>query len=134
MISIIGIRSSFRGLHYWKDAPSGIKFLGSAHRHTFYVEVEFQMNSRASLDRQLEFFTVQRFLDRYLEHYKRKSFSFSCEQLAAKIWLYFFDIFEQEHAIESCKVLVSEDNENYGGIDAVWLGLEKKGIEALLCE
>ena len=97
----IKVRTSFEGIHRWKDAPDSVKFLRDYHRHMFHVNL---LKEVYYYDREIEFITLKREVDNFLkDHYGLdKPTDSSCEFIAAELLLS-FDL----HLVE-----VSEDGEN----------------------
>lgn len=52
----VWVRSEFKALHCWPQAPEKVGFLKNLHRHTFIVEVEISITHN---DREIEFFLLQ---------------------------------------------------------------------------
>mgnify|MGYP001386866485 CR=1 FL=1 len=107
------VRTSFRGIHSWREAPLAVEFLKAIHRHTFYVEAKIPVTHN---DRQLEFFLVQEDLDNYLKKRFPKPLigQVSCEMIASDIVDYLSDKYGIKKGIT---VTVSEDNENAGVVE-----------------
>lgn len=98
----IKIKTQFNAFHRWKDAPDDVSFLRDYHRHIFFVKLEVQVEHD---NRDIEFFTIKKALDRYIElRYKDKKFDYGCEAIAE-------DICEEFDGWNCC---VFEDNENGG--------------------
>ena len=107
------VRTSFRAIHQWKNAPVEVEFLLAIHRHTFYVEAKIPVTHN---DRQLEFFMVQMFLDKAIKKRfpNEKIGQMSCEMIAADL----LDDISAEYGIKrDLSVMVSEDNENAGIVE-----------------
>lgn len=102
----IVIRTQFRGLHRYVNAPEEVKYLRDQHRHVFYVEVEMQVQS---LERDLEFILVKSFIDEFLAKH-RFGLDYSCEKMADEI----IAILLNRYGERSIKCCVYEDNENGG--------------------
>lgn len=129
MQTFIGVKTSFRGTHCWPTATSvtgsdEIKFLEQTHRHTFFVEVEIQVSHH---DRDLEFFLVQREVDKVIhENYKDDYDGLvynlghkSCEMICSDIYYSLLHVYRAKGIdLEKKQVTikVSEDNEVYGKI------------------
>lgn len=111
----VGIRSSFIAFHRWVSAPDGVSFLRDYHRHKFGVSVEIRVSA---LDRELEYFTVQRRLDAYLQSKLAGQYqNASCETFALEILEFLAEYYTDTLFI---KVTVDEDGENYSTVERVW--------------
>ena len=106
------IRTSFEGLHCWKNIPSGHRsqFLKNPHRHVFNFELYFKVFHD---DRDVEFFDMKGKIDEVLHDWFPKEVdellpnmgSISCEMLANRLLKHFED--------QNCNtVRVFEDSEN----------------------
>ncbi len=106
------IRTSFEGLHCWKNIPSGHRsqFLKNPHRHVFNFELYFKVFHD---DRDVEFFDMKDKIDEVLKEWFPKEVnellpnmgSISCEMLANRLLKHFED--------QNCNtVKVFEDSEN----------------------
>jgi hypothetical protein len=116
MDTIIVVRVTVAGEHFWRDAPAEVAFLRNPHRHLFTFEVEMAVDHS---DRQREFFLVAD----YIRERLRKSFDAhvlsgalrfgerSCEQLAS--WCAALPRIQDDVR----RVVVWEDMENGGGVD-----------------
>lgn len=86
--SMVEVKFSVLGLHYWPDAPEDLSFLRDKHNHRFVFRARFVVTD---LDRQIEFFTVQELMRQWLlRNYESTSIFFdfgsnSCEMLATKM-------------------------------------------------
>lgn len=99
------IRNGFIAYHFWKKAPEEVKFLRNPHRHLFSV---ISMIPVAGDDRELEFFTVQRSIQKFLrKEFQEKTFGYSCEQFATIIKQYI----DKKYKVSS-SIGVYEDGEN----------------------
>lgn len=99
------VRAGFVACHYWANAPKEVAFLRTPHRHLFSVVCMLPVLGD---DRELEFFTIQRDLIRYLRHkYELKTFGKSCEIFAKEIKKYLDAKYKRP-----CSVGVYEDGEN----------------------
>lgn len=99
MTTYVWVTTQFVGFHRWKDAPEEVKFLRDYHRHIFHVKLAVQVTHN---NRQVEFFTLKKELDTFLELYKDQYFEESCEMIAQTLLKRF----------GARIVNVSEDNEN----------------------
>jgi hypothetical protein len=110
------VKTTFRGIHNWPEAPEKVAFLRNLHRHIFYVSLMVPVTSD---DREVEFFILQEELVRYInakypnvedENQEISIIKFlghrSCEMIASEICSLFINKFH------SVGVEVSEDNEN----------------------
>ena len=111
--SFIIVRTSFTGLHQWKDAPMEVDFLKALHRHIFYVEAKIPVTHN---NRQLEFFMVKSFLDRSITEMfpTDKLGQVSCEMIAEDLMN---RIMKTYGIRKDLSVYVSEDGENSGGVE-----------------
>lgn len=110
----ITVRTSFQGIHCWKDAPEQVAFLRYPHRHVFHVAV---MCHVTHADRELEFFMVRQEVDSFLVdrfppyHEKmpdlRQLGQSSCETVADDIRLYLLALYKRNFSVS-----VKEDDEN----------------------
>lgn len=99
---LIKIKAEFIGYHRYKGAPANVSFLRNYHRHLFCIELQMEVTKG---NRQIEFFTVQRQLYKFLDkHYREKKFEKSCEQIAQHI----------AENFNAYSVEVSEDDECSG--------------------
>jgi len=87
--------------HQWNDAPEEVGFLRNEHRHKFYIKLGIPV---LHLDREIEFFTVQRALNELL---RLKVVVGSCEMLATEIKEWADNKYQRKSWVE-----VWEDNEN----------------------
>jgi len=99
----IFIRTTFDGIHNWKDAPDKVYYLRKPHRHRFYVELEIEVKHS---NRELEFYIVKDWLDGILKSMlKDKSCEMMCEYIIRKVK-------EKWGSDRTVICEVSEDNEN----------------------
>ncbi len=104
------VRTSFIGKHLWKDAPLEVDFLKLTHRHVFHIEAKIPVLHD---NRQLEFFTVQKFLNEEIKKLYPDGLmrGTSCEMLAEKL----VNAVSLAYGIKrDISVAVFEDNENAG--------------------
>ncbi len=99
------VTHDFVGFHKWAGAPVEVDFLTDYHRHVFKVKLSVQV---LGLDRELEFFTLQRQLVKVCDAFRDQYFALSCEQLAAQI----AEAFLHRTEIAPYSVSVYEDGEN----------------------
>lgn len=114
----ITVRTSFQGLHCWKDAPEQVAFLRNLHRHVFNVQVTLPVTHS---DRDVEFFIYQNKLNEVIhgmfDTYNTKMPMLllvgykSCEMVAKEL----YDILSKDNIIIS--VSVDEDGENGGAYE-----------------
>jgi len=100
------VRTSFEAIHCWPDCPhEEVAYLRNPHRHVFHVEVHVSVNHD---DRDVEFLTLKKVLDHFLDNTVRgKDLGVtSCEMLCSLIYS------RLRHEYIVLKVIVSEDNEN----------------------
>jgi hypothetical protein len=112
--TFIVVRTNFTGFHAWADAPIDVDFLKLKHRHIFYVEAKIPVSHE---DRQLEFFTVKKFIDALLaEVFPNGELGRrSCEMVAEMI----LTGLQNNYGLnKGLSVYVFEDNENGGGIES----------------
>jgi hypothetical protein len=78
------VKTRFEGFHYWKQAPMEVDFLQVVHRHIFYVSAKIPVMHN---DRQLEFFIVQRFLQKAIKELFPDAVlgGVSCEMIAEQL-------------------------------------------------
>lgn len=111
MKTVIGVKLSVEGVHYYPDASENhgeeVKFLEFPHRHMFHIEVRVPVKHD---DRDKEFLLLKRDVIRYLHtKYYQEDLDIldfgkmSCEMIAKDLM----------HAFRADNVKVSEDNENY---------------------
>jgi hypothetical protein len=106
----ITVRTQFSALHAWPDAPEEVAFLRTPHRHLFKVAATFSVTHA---DRQLEFFIVQRKLNKFLAGWEGRDLGpQSCEMMAEALMLYL----DAVHPGKCLSVTVSEDGENDGTV------------------
>ena len=70
------------GFHHYPDAPKDVDFLASRHRHMFHFKVSVEVSHD---NREVEFFTLQRWC---LEQYEKGELEMdhrSCEMLAKEL-------------------------------------------------
>lgn len=97
--TMVWVRTQFVGFHRYRDAPDEVAFLRDYHRHVFHVRLGVQVTG---LNREVEFFTLKKKVDDFLEcAYANKEFEASCEQIADNLMKVF----------GACFVEVSEDGE-----------------------
>lgn len=99
----IFIKTSFEGIHAYKDAPDEVSFLRNAHRHMFGVYVEMDVYHD---DRELEFIMVKNKINSWLRN--RDLNNKSCEQLGKDIII----LLNNEYGERNYKVIIDEDGEN----------------------
>lgn len=108
VLTEVAIRTNFAGLHHWPEAPKEVEFLRNLHRHLFGVRVNVSV---AHSDRDVEFFLLQRDVEKYgihtLVRHLEQNPRMSCEQMAQ--W-----IAEKVHerGYRVIQVEVNEDGEN----------------------
>lgn len=103
----VEVRTTFEGIHYYKDAPKNVEFLRNPHRHLFHVIVRTKVDGF----RALEFLTVKKELDAYLQaNFQGKTFPYSCEEIASFILVWLL----RKYEVRSAEVKVGEDGENWG--------------------
>lgn len=96
----IVINTDFIGFHSWSNAPEKFTYLGTLHRHKFFVTAYKKVTGS---DREIEFIDFKNLITKYLrKYYDQKQFGFSCEHIAEDILRTF----------DCDKVYVFEDNEN----------------------
>lgn len=97
----ICVTTQFVGFHKWDKAPKIVSWLRNFHRHIFYVKAYFEVSHN---DRDLEFFMVQRALDKFMAKNIYLADVGSCESVAETIL--------EEFKPQAYKVEVWEDKEN----------------------
>lgn len=111
MKTIIGVKLSVEGMHYYSDASEKhglpMKFLEFPHRHMFHIEVRVSVKHD---NRDKEFILLKREVIEYLHSkYYQEALNaldfgkMSCEMIAKDLM----------HAFHADSVKVSEDDENY---------------------
>jgi hypothetical protein len=115
-MSRIQVRTSFVGVHFWKDAPDEVAFLRNLHRHVFKVSAMCEV---AHHDRELEFFMVRQRIDTFIKgtfntyHTNMPDILYlgpaSCEMLATMVQTMLADVYQRPFS-----VIVREDDENAG--------------------
>ena len=112
MRTTIFVTAQFVALHAWPNCQIvEVEFLRHPHRHVFHVRVEFKVNH---VDRDLEFFVMQRRLQDILHGFPYDLGSRSCEMLCVEI----HDAWEWTGQRYIASVTVSEDGEN--GATVYW--------------
>lgn len=113
MKKFIGVKTNFRGLHRWPDAPLDrpIWFLRNPHRHIFNITAHFEVTAD---DRQLEFFEAALHIDEVVEGlYGKASIkdldNRSCETIALQI----IEKLKSPYKEALVSMKVQEDDENY---------------------
>ena len=99
------VSARFIGFHSWKDAPADVEYLRSLHRHLFHVRIGCAVEHG---DRQLEFFQIQKLLQKNLDWIGKRDAS--CEEFAQAIL---------EHIPQAHWAEVFEDNENGARVSKV---------------
>ncbi len=108
---MITVKAYKSGTHCWPEAPQAVEFLRNEHRHVFHVEAEIQVFHD---DRDLEFFLVQRYLNKALDEiFAVNNKRISCEEIANELRIKLEARYPGGRKIN---VRVSEDGEN-----GVWL-------------
>jgi len=102
----ITVRTRFEGLHCYPNAPEEVSFLRNLHRHVFHVDVTLTVFHD---DRDVEFFILQREIDKFISEHVSQLDNKSCEMIARTIFNYIFDKYSNRDYYE---VSVSEDGEN----------------------
>jgi hypothetical protein len=100
------VKFAIEGFHYWKEAPTEVRFLRPNHRHIFHFRLEKAVSHS---DRDIEIILfgreVKQFLHKTFSSQNQPYLEFgsrSCEQIAEQLLKTFH--------LESAQVL--EDNEN----------------------
>lgn len=108
----ITVRTQFKGLHAYENAPENVAFLRANHRHLFKVEATISVNHD---NRDLEFFTVQDELERLILPFitLQKNLG-SCEMIAERIATGLINLYGVDR---DYKVMVSEDGESDGTVE-----------------
>jgi hypothetical protein len=109
MTRYVVVRLQFQGIHSWPDAPDGVSFLRSPHRHVFHVEGRKVVDHS---NRDVEFITLKNDVERWLAsrfqwpHGIADMGHLSCEMVAEEL--------VNEFGLAEC--IVFEDGENGGGV------------------
>jgi hypothetical protein len=93
------------GVHRYPDAPAGVEFLKSPHRHIFHFRVSISV---AHDDRDIEFILFKRELEGLFSEGTMEIDYKSCEMLASDLIAYL----EENYPGRNGSVEVSEDGEN----------------------
>ncbi len=93
------------GIHRYPDAPAGVEFLKSPHRHIFHFRVSISVEHD---DRELEFILLKRELEGLFSDGVMEIDFKSCEMLAGDLIQYL----ESNYPGRNGSVEVSEDGEN----------------------
>jgi len=110
-VARIGIKLRFVAFHRWKDAPDQVAFLRQFHRHLFNVQVILPVEE---LDRELEFFMVQRDLQVFVNaNLDDREHDASCETFASLIGEYSLRHWPK---LPFVSVTVDEDGENFANV------------------
>lgn len=104
MVRSIYVQSQFVAYHRWVAAPESEGFLQAWHRHIFKVRVDLVVNTD---DRDLEFFHVQKSLNKVLRKWEGLALEKSCEMFCDDI----LTALQPEYPT-LFRVEVSEDGEN----------------------
>jgi hypothetical protein len=102
----ITVKTAFRALHCYPEAPDEVSYLRNLHRHNFNVELTFSVFHD---NRDREFFMVQADLDKFIERHVTTLDNKSCEMICKTILQYALSEYPDRDFYE---VKVSEDNEN----------------------
>jgi hypothetical protein len=115
-MSRIQVRTSFVGVHFWKDAPDEVAFLRNLHRHVFKVSAMCEVSHT---DRELEFFMVRQHIDTFIKgtfnayHANMPDILYigpaSCEMIATMVQQMLSDVYHRPFS-----VIIREDDENAG--------------------
>jgi len=105
--TFINVNLRVEGFHKYDKAPDNVDFLRSLHRHMFHINVCIQVFHD---DREIEFITFKRWLEREIkEKFDLHSLG-SCEMFAKSIYEL---ICKKKYSIQrKMKIEVSEDGEN----------------------
>lgn len=101
----IGIRTQFEGIHCYPHAPDEVAYLRNPHRHIFHVLVTLEVFHD---DREVEFIMFKHEINKLISEQFDKLENKSCEMIADMLLTYTITKYKSR----SCKVTVSEDNEN----------------------
>ena len=94
------------GLHHFPEAQESVSFLAYPHRHKFFIKVTVEVKH---INRELEFFTLQKHIKGFLPPEMADLGSTSCEQLAMRVLNFLLDTYGRDRQII---VEVWEDKEN----------------------
>lgn len=93
------------GIHRYPDAPEGVEFLRSPHRHIFHFRVDVDVFHN---DRDIEFILFKRELEALYSAQTLQVDHKSCEMLAEDL----IDYISKKYPGRKISVEVSEDGEN----------------------
>lgn len=111
MNKFIVIKTTYQGIHRYKDAPDQVSYLRNEHRHLFYVQAKIQIFDD---DRELEFIIVKDFIDKYFRDRFDNYHTYhmgdqSCEMVATDLLNQIKNEYGNNRKIS---VSIFEDNEN----------------------
>jgi hypothetical protein len=109
---VVTAKFEVEGFHNWPEAPDGLIFLRTQHRHMFHVEVAVEVTE---VNRQVEIILLRKQAERVFKSLAKSLAngvgidfgSRSCEMLASELGLI---LIEQDLAVAAVSVL--EDGEN----------------------
>ena len=101
----IFVQFTKEGIHRYPDAPEGVEFLKSPHRHIFHFRVSISVEHD---DRDIEFILFKRELEGLFGNGTMQIDYKSCEMLASDLIAYL----EEQYPGRCGSVEVSEDGEN----------------------
>ena len=106
MESIIWVKYTQEGFHFWEDAPDDVAYLKNEHRHLFNFKVSFKVTHD---ERDLEFHQVMRKCKKISEELLRvaRINGGSCETIAREFYNYLYKL----NKLPVVSVEVSEDGE-----------------------
>lgn len=111
MKTYIKVSNVKEGYHFYKDAPEEVSFLRNTHRHLFKVYSTIEVFSN---DRELEFFCVQREIDKLLTTLFDTNTNNSCEFMC----MYLIENLQLKYGTHRRYIIeVSEDGENSAIVD-----------------
>jgi hypothetical protein len=93
------------GFHMYPDAPEGVEFLKSIHRHIFHFRIELEVFHD---DRDVEFILFKRELERLYSNAEMELDFKSCEMIAEDLYEYISDKYPGRDLV----ITISEDGEN----------------------
>lgn len=108
----IFIQFTKEGIHCYPDAPVGVEFLRSPHRHMFHFRVTLEVFHN---DRDVEFILFKRELEALYGNGTLEMDYKSCEMLAEDL----IEYISKKYAGRKISVLVSEDGENGATLEFV---------------
>ena len=101
----IKVKNQFIAVHQWENAPEE-SILRNPHRHVFHVTSTISVNHK---ERELEFFEVQKIIEKSVVVFQGYVHGESCETMAS----FLYEVLKSKCGEDRLvSVEVSEDNEN----------------------